>query len=636
MTLSSKQCTPYLSVSLYKAKTSKPVVLKTLLTDILRVVVACAQKRGNGQPQFPPLSDPQSKQDSTSFLCAYYVEERQPSWCTNSDITDRLNQLIVIAKHKQIYALLFSDTMLRNSVVKEISCASSGPFSAITRLGFREINRAFVGGQVRTLWLNGTHRQTTIKPDSKILSGLALEHSLNPLGDQTYYFSSVRSTMPLSTARTNAVIGASPGASRIWMGPTRSWDDFASCVDNILTRADQYMNDETQTDRPLPVLACASASFDEVKQPYDIALIVPELINDGVEGAPDDASRWLQQFADVARFEITATDPNGSPNFEAAVYWADRRLGRLSYNFAHITGVEENVRLKISKMEGFDEETCDAEILKICRRPENITIYFDSGHTFSRGQLYKISFRDAKFSDWHWVSMARDGTVFSQEKPLDGKRFAVENTGEANDTSLFGLIARHWPNLENRGTQTGWLVCDDGAMESADFIHIDAGAAPPEVTLIHVKGSGSDKENRGISVSDYEVVVGQAIKNLRHVDCGLLKEKLEKNANGALKNAVWHDGQRQNDRAGLLAVLDTLGSNRKNKVVVFQPRVRHTVFKNVRRKMEQNETDCADVRRMQQLDALLLAARADCFALGAEFRVIADDDECVGSANCCP
>nr|MEC9418214.1 hypothetical protein [Pseudomonadota bacterium] len=148
---------------------------------------------------------------------------------------------------------------------------------------------------------------------------------------------------------------------------------------------------------------------------------------------------------------------------------------------------------------------------------------------------------------------------------------------------------------------------------------------PPELTLIHVKGSGSDNSNRGLSVSDYEVVVGQAVKNLRHIDRGLLREKLPANANGALQNAVWHEGQRQENRDALLAMLDELGSNMKTTVVVFQPRARRSVLNSIRERMDDGDLNRSDVRRMQQLDALLLGARADCFSLGAEFCVIADD-----------
>lgn len=150
---------------------------------------------------------------------------------------------------------------------------------------------------------------------------------------------------------------------------------------------------------------------------------------------------------------------------------------------------------------------------------------------------------------------------------------------------------------------------------------------PPELTLIHVKGSGSADTKRDLSVSDYEVVVGQAVKNLRHVDRGLLADKLAANAGGVLRNAVWHNGERQADRKALLKILKGLGSNLKKKVVVFQPRVRRSVFNDIRKKMDGGKLPDAAVRRMQQLDALLLGARADCFSLGASFAVVADGDD---------
>lgn len=139
-----------------------------------------------------------------------------------------------------------------------------------------------------------------------------------------------------------------------------------------------------------------------------------------------------------------------------------------------------------------------------------------------------------------------------------------------------------------------------------------------------MKGSGSNNANRGLSVSDYEVVVGQAIKNLRHIDRGLLRDKLEANAEGVLQNAVWYNGERQDNRSALLAMLDGLGSSLRTKVVVFQPRVRRSVLNSIRVKMANGNLADSDVRRMQQLDALLLAARSDCFSLGADFLVIGD------------
>lgn len=621
MALSSEQCTPYLSVTLCRAsgeEVIEPVELLAVISDLAK---NNAEMKDAEKPKFRMLQDPTTEYEGTAFAIACYTEKKSPSWYIGEEIFDRVNQLIIVAGRENLYAILFTDNGLRNSFVKNVLQATDGSFAKIMLLSSSQINRAFVENKVRTLWLNGAHRRTAIKPDSKILSGLELEASLDPLGDQTYFFSSVRSTISLSDQLTSAVVGASPLGSRIWIGPTRSWDEFVGAIRIILDRAADRMNDALKSDRPIPVLASAVTTLKGIEQAYDLALVVPEHVDGGNVQAAEEENRWLQQFGDAARFEVTAVA--GSANFEANVFWADKKLGRLAYEFEQKPGMD--IRLKIRKVDGFDIDDRDAEIAKICRQPRNLTVYFDTGHTFSRGHFYETRFRDARFSDWQWVSMAKDGTKFWQEKPLEGRRFAVEVTGNADDRSLFGMVARHWPNLEERGPQTGWLVCDDGSMESADFIHINDGSDPPELTLIHVKGSGSREESRGLSVSDYEVVVGQAVKNLRHIDRELLREKLARKANGEILTAVWHDGRRLEDRQTLVAMLDRLGSNLRTNVVVFQPRTRRSVFDGIRKRMDDGDLDKSDVRRLQQLDALLLGARSDCFSLGADFRVIADD-----------
>jgi len=220
--------------------------------------------------------------------------------------------------------------------------------------------------------------------------------------------------------------------------------------------------------------------------------------------------------------------------------------------------------------------------------------------------------------------MQNDDISISAEKPLIGRRFDVNNVGNAEDTSLFGLIVRQWPNLNHGGEPKGWLVCDDGAMESADFVHFDNTLDPPELTLIHAKGSSSGNLDREISVADYEVVVGQAVKNLRYTDRVHISEKLRTTGGGVLKDAVWYRGVRQNNRDGVIQALTDAGSNMKKKVVVLQPRVRRTRYEAIREQFENGEGVNREMCRLQQLDALLLGARSDCYALGADFEVIAD------------
>ena len=479
MAISIDQCAPYFSISLCRAREGKSPTPEALIANIRDVSKEIADKKDLDRPRFFTVDHPPAGKDGTAFACVHYVEKRQPGWFIAEGVSDTLNQLVVVAKRGGLYSFAFTDNGLRTAVARKFGSTTKGALSEVERLSPTQINKAFVQTQVRTLWLSGTHRRTVIKADSKVLAGLELETSLDPLGDQSYYFSSIRSTVPLAEGGRPLVIGASPAGGRLWIGPTRSWDEFARLVDAIFARAMKHMDDKQKPDSPLPILASPSVDLIGIAQPYDIAFIVPERADDGIEADVDGELRWLHQFGDSARFEIITKD--GSPNFEADVIWADAKLGRLAFEFEPTS--KSDVRLKSRRVDGFNGNEVEKALLKICESPENLTIYFDTGHTYSRGMFYETRFRDARFEDWEWVRMDRDKTIFKNEKPLVGRRFAVENLGNADDKSLFGLVARHWPNMDERGKPSGWLVCDDGAMESADFIHLDETRSPPKADV---------------------------------------------------------------------------------------------------------------------------------------------------------
>ena len=151
----------------------------------------------------------------------HYQEKRRPPWYVANDLKDVRQHLIVIFRKGRLIALCFSDSAARNLIVRKIAKESAGAYGRLKRLAPMEIEAAFVENRVRTLWLSGAHRRSLIKPDAKVLSGLELESALDPLDDQTYYFSSIRSTssnQQLAEDGRQAVIGASPRQARIWIG----------------------------------------------------------------------------------------------------------------------------------------------------------------------------------------------------------------------------------------------------------------------------------------------------------------------------------------------------------------------------------------------------------------------------------
>jgi hypothetical protein len=134
-----------------------------------------------------------------------------------------------------------------------------------------------------------------------------------------------------------------------------------------------------------------------------------------------------------------------------------------------------------------------------------------------------------------------------------------------------------------------------------------------------VKGSGSREVGRGISVSDYEIVTGQAVKNLRWADQAALAADLAGKLAGRIGDRVWHDGAPA-AAAGFLGAVAALGANYNRNVVILQPRVRRTVVVAAR-----GAAAGAAYRRLQQLDVLLLAARASVIGLNARLYVVGED-----------
>lgn len=624
MAISYDDCKPYFSATLFRITNNADSFLSDLKKDIiaeLRASVLPKNVSSSATRSFSTVDDPAAPPDGMQLTWLVYDEKRPPAWYAQDDLKNILHHLVVVSALEDVLSICCTDSAARQTIVQSIGKANKASFKKIIKMGAKEVEAAFVEDKVRTLWLSGAHRRSLVKPDAKVLSGAELESALDPLDDQSYFFSSVRTTSSngeLAQDGRDAIVGASPKHARIWLGPCRDWDQFTDRMSKILRQAKRSLDEGAENYTPIPVLARPTTDISDVEHPYDAAIIVPEqLLADEVERHDDD--RWLQQFADQVHFDISEQEE--APNFCANVKWGEDIYGELSFEFE--TRADGAHKLNIEKVTWDETKEHFGEILAVCSEPENLTLYFDTGHTFARGQFYLTQFRDAQFDDWQWVDMAAARVAVKQEKPLDGRRFAVEAIGNDGDTSLFGLVVRHWPNTANLGAQTGWLVCDDGAGESADFIHLDDRPGSEKLTLIHAKGSGSENDNRQISVSDYEVVVGQAIKNLRHVDRNLLHEKLEANGHGVLRDAVWHNGVRQANRTGFLAALAGVGSRVELEVIVLQPRVRETELANARTEMANGNSN-ATTRRMQQLDALLLGAKASCASLGADFSVLSD------------
>jgi hypothetical protein len=148
----------------------------------------------------------------------------------------------------------------------------------------------------------------------------------------------------------------------------------------------------------------------------------------------------------------------------------------------------------------------------------------------------------------------------------------------------------------------GWLLCDDGPGEVADFLHL---ATDGTLTVIHVKAAGSHSANRGIAVTRFEQVVSQAEKNIIFLDNDMLVARLSRTRTAG--SAAWHDGR----RVSAMEFVDQLrrrGISDKTFVVIVQPHLLSSVYDQARAAAKAGQPS-QDSYSLMLLDDLLHGTR---------------------------
>jgi hypothetical protein len=621
----------------------------------------------------------------------HYELQKPVSWTNSDNVRDTENHLVLFSRKRNVnlLALYASENSRRRSIRKNFGKPEYEGLCDLSPIDPAQMNDAFFGDQVRTLWLSGMHRRVPVKADAKVLSGQDLEYALDPVNDQTFYFSAVRSSSVSGPGETEdngeedsddddrdqrdphnelRTVGLSPKKSRIWTRPSRNWSHYLEGTNAILSVLGNTLNSDDKDedrDEPLPVLADVAAENDDIGAPYDMVIQPPELLGSSSE-QEEDESRKDEEWAYNAHFELLEGTELGDdfdliddptpPNVVSDVYHRGDKIGRVAIELD--VNDQTNVQIETVETAPDDEEDDEQEnrfktLKKLCRSTRKLKVYYDSGHTLSGGTLYSIQFQNRPFDQFLWASFG-DNYNITKEKPSDFPKEGDDvdwdgpPNGEGEDDengkySLFHWVYENWPPDRDSWTPSdaprewkkgdgpeGWLAIDDGSMEIADFIHFrepEDDDDKPVLSLIHVKGSGSDSTDREISVANYEVVTGQAVKNLRHLETTNLAEELKDGADTKVGTFVWKDGapvetddsdEDDTPRSRMADVLEKQNSDFQRRVVVLQPHIRGSYYKAIR-----EGDDGQNKMRLRQLDALLNGARQSCNGLGAEFWVVA-------------
>jgi hypothetical protein len=592
------------------------IELRDAIRDLLGVVDGSSTRSRKG--------DGAAKKGKLNVAFLHYLERKEPSWLAVVDpaIRDEVNQLVIVCRLKGYIGVYCSDSAIKGVILKGIIDATDPVLKRFEPVPKQVLDGAFMGGQARTLWLSGIHRRTAVKADSKILSGIRLQSALNPLEDQSYHYTAARSVAKLKAGE--RPVGIAHGKASLWLSTTKNWTEFCDMVVEILEAISAVYGTSKAKSYQMPFLAEPVDDGASLGQPFDISFVPPELLTLGPDDLDQGEREWAEKWAYGCEF-VNVRSVQDEVVAEARQNGKD--LGTVKLKVEAKRG-----RLKLTAGGDKDATADDEEwtaLMAACANPRWLKIRFDSGKTLSDGHFYQMQFRDYPFTGWKFVALAEGksgGFDATKEKPVNGTN-AFDVTMIGKQDSLFCWVLKNWFGLAGFGSNTGFLFCDDGANEIADFIHLDL--APddgfqPRLTLIHVKGSKSAGTTRAVSVSDYEVVCGQAVKNLRSLEGIHLADIADQGKGKAVAKATWKDGKIVGDRVALIAALKSLGTNYRRRVVILQPRVTETALRNGQALLNKNSKSM-EANRLRQLNTLLLEAEMGCRALGADFHVFGSD-----------
>jgi hypothetical protein len=537
----------------------------------------------------------------------HYVHTKQAAWSSDSTISDRLNHLIVVVQSGQLIALHFSEAHWKARIALALYDKSRAAFAGIEIIPAGILNAAFVDGDTKTLWLSGTHQQARWKADNKVLTGIDLRDALDRIEDQTYHFTAAR-CRPDFGAGISVTAGVSPGKSQVWIGTSRDNEEF---LKNTVMLFDRIRTTAIPNDNPLPILAAAINDLTNVEDAYAISVVPSELEED----AQTDQNSVLlhERYATQSHFDITKSQGTEAT---ADVYLSELLLGEMTFRLIAkngqialaVTGIEANQATQ-AEFSGF---------MRFCQGRGHVKIWFESGHTFVGGRVYSARFHDVDFREIDFDPFASFNVA--KEKP-------TANAPIGSDDSLFCWVLNEWASKRrNLNAVEQWLGCDDGAHEKADFICLELdrrGASPPKILLLHVKGvhvgrqKGGVLSNRAVSVADYEVVVGQAIKNVRWLDRMVAVDRSADKYEADVRNRVkyaWKNGAKSSPSKFADAIRDNLRRPYEAEVIVIQPQATDEALKTA--------TSGTKLLRKHQLHILLNQARTAANNVGAKFSVI--------------
>lgn len=593
---------PYLTITVLECTSDDPAAAFAELAEFLH---QSAQDRGRAQDAVARAGHALRAQDPIEsigvlgefgfdqLVCVSRQVTRPPSWVTKqAGLVDTEQQLTLALLRRHLVAVssgITSEAALRRWV---------NAHGSLFRFVSPDVLAGTFTGDGKAIWLRAVTPPRSTKADTKAFTGLRIQDLLNPVENNSYLLSAAKvHRMPESPdAVVRNQLTYSPDRGRLSWQQTPDFVTFLRATAELLDELAKALAESEPPPMVFGGLAKAETDLGRVRFAVDVALADPDqLIGAGEDEDLVEQARLLSELvfdvrgdADSAIAELDVTAGPSTATF---------RLRPVAVPGGFQFHVEQVGSAPVNRTLAAAREAIGAGGL--------LTVYYGSGHSCDGRAIYwrelvDTPYRDIRFEDF-------TGYKVTREKPkAKGDQAIHRAIGTKGDDSLFAWVLRHY--------STGWLRCDDGAGEVADFLHLDGGT----LTAIHVKAAERDSAKRRIAVHPFEVLVSQAEKNMTLLRPEQLLTRLDPPRIST--PAVWHDGRRVGHQ-GFLNELRKRNDTDRVEVALVQPhltRAAHTNALLARVAGTRNQETYA----MRLLDNLLHTARHTITSQCDEFVVI--------------
>lgn len=598
--LKSSSLKPYLSFAVFvQPEGGSEGSTAAVVRDAARSFVEDSNRRRLLAEGIKPTGDGSYGSVTTSLVMSHLLLS-EPSWGRVVDpeikerSDDRVNHLTVILEHGPLIAVHTTDDPLKENLFRKQQRLQLGGAGLLKRGTLEE---ALLGGEIATFWMgHGAAHRGLRGPRSKTHYGPALEETIDPIGDSRHTLSAARAKIdgtPLDPAEAGGVVGANLKRSSFWFRRSSNWTDFLHEADKFLGEIGRVISSSGGRER-FAVFARHVDSLDGVERAYDLAVETP-VGDPGLVGGGLNLEAYEWVNAVVKEVEgtngrtarVKLDDPGGGAA-ELSIR-PERSNSNIVFTHKHVSGDEEVSSRWFSLADGL-----------------GLNLYYESGETVSRDDVLVEHFSDVPFSQWDYVDL--EGTDDTREKTGGGTLDEIRNHGgSAEDDSLFGWIIRNH--------RSGYLYCDDGADELADFVYFDP--ISDIVTVWHVKAA-ERPEPRRISAGAYEQVCSQTEKNLKTLTLSGLTQELQAKVRNNKTRVLWVNGQLDESYEAFLAELTAPRAGLRFEARILCPHVTRTSLEKARSNAAKSKAN----QRLRRLDQLLLATDASVQRVGARLSVV--------------